>query len=67
MIESLHASQRTLNHNTEYARISLDVPLSNELCLKLMGYGPYVKVIRPPSLRRNMRDRLWRESKDKGG
>lgn len=56
IIEPLHASQRSLKHNTEYARICLDVQLSDELCLKLMGYGPYVKVIRPLSLRRKLRE-----------
>jgi hypothetical protein len=59
LTEPLHASQRTVKNTPEWVRVSLEVQLHEEFYLRLMGYGPYLRVIRPLSLRRRMRE--WYE------
>jgi len=67
MIEPLHHSQQTIRRDEAHVRISLVVQLHDELYLRLMGYGPYVRVIRPLSLRHKLRDWYAQGLKNQGG
>ena len=67
LTEPLHASQRTVKNTPEWVRVSLEVQLHEEFYLRLMGYGPYLRVIRPLSLRRRMMDWYERGWRNQGG
>ena len=67
MTEPLHASQRVVKRDEEMARVHLDVLLNEELYLKLMGYGPFVRVVKPLALKRTLSEWFERGWRNQGG
>ena len=45
-----------VKRDEEMARVHLALLLNEELYLKHMGYGPFVRVVKPLSLRRTLKD-----------
>lgn len=56
LLEPLHHSQKLINEKDGVARISMQVYLNEELTLKLLGLGPWCTVLKPTSLRENMKN-----------
>ena len=54
----IHKSQKTIEKNNHGITISLDVQYNFELEKEILSFGDGIKVISPPSLRKNIRTRL---------
>jgi hypothetical protein len=67
MTEPLHASQKVVKRDEEMARVHLDVLLNEELYLKLMGYGPFVRVVKPLALKRTLSEWFELGWRNQGG
>ena len=50
LLEPLHVSQTIVKHTEENIRIALKLQLNEELYLRILGLGPWCKVIQPKSL-----------------
>jgi len=54
--QTLHATQKTITENDKEFRISINVMVSYELQMQIMSYGDTVKVIKPASLAKVVKD-----------
>lgn len=53
--QSIHATQKIILDNDKELRISINVMVSYELQMQLLGYGDQVKVIKPASLAKTVK------------
>ncbi len=56
LLEPIHASQHLIKESAEEIRISMTVYVNEEFCLRLLGMGPWCKVVKPASLKKSISD-----------
>ena len=54
--QSIHQSQTIITDNDKEVRIGINVIISDELQMQLLSYGDHVKVIKPSSLAKKMKE-----------
>lgn len=62
--QTIHPSQKIITDNEKELRISIHVMISYELQMQLLSYGEHVKVIKPASLAKTIKD-LLKKAADK--
>ena len=58
----LHDTQKILTDNEEELRISLDLVITKDLIMEILSHGENVKVIKPKSLIRDIKNQLDKTS-----
>ena len=64
MLEPIHASQKLISEKPDEIRISMNVFLNEEFCLRLLSFGPWCKVLKPVSLKNTMSDLVKKMNKN---
>jgi len=54
LLEPIHASQQLIKESDGEIRISMTVYINEEFCLRLLGMGPWCKVLKPATLKKSI-------------
>ena len=58
LLEPIHHSQKIIKETQDTIHISINVLVNEELCLRLLGLGPWCSIVKPSSLKKTIHEML---------
>ena len=58
LLEPIHHTQKIIKETEDIIKISINVLINEELCLRLLSLGPWCSVVKPSSLKKTIHDML---------